>query len=64
MNIISKEAKGYEGKKPFKINRLVEAAGVEPASEDTRREAPTCLSYLLNLIPETPTGRIFRNQAL
>jgi len=43
---------------------LVEAAGIEPASEDSTGEATTCVSCLLNLAPEPPTGGIFRNQAI
>jgi len=37
---------------------LVEAAGVEPASENLQQGASTCLAVELNLVPSDSRGRI------
>jgi len=43
---------------------VVEAAGIEPASENHSRKVPTCFSCLRNLAPSFPTGRALRTPAL
>jgi hypothetical protein len=50
---------GIFRKMPARFMKLVEAAGIEPASENLQPKAHTCLSPLLQLsLPPAPQGKL------